>query len=168
MTDLIDRIVRDFSDNIFRLVNRIVRDRDEAKDLVQDVLVRVLCRSGKIRDESRARAYVFRAAYNAAINHRRDIARHNEAQTNMADSIERTVLPDQIEQAERREMINRAIAGLAERQREALSLRFFAEMTVPEIACVMRISEGSVKVHLSRGLLNLRATLTPALDKEEL
>jgi DNA-directed RNA polymerase specialized sigma24 family protein len=41
-------------------------------------------------------------------------------------------------------------------------------MTVPEIARTMKISEGSVKMHLSRGLLNLRKTLAPRYEKEEL
>jgi len=53
-----------------------------------------------------------------------------------------------------------ALRGLAPRQREALVLRYYADLSGPQIAAVMGISRGAVKCHTSRALSALRDTLT--------
>ena len=52
-----------------------------------------------------------------------------------------------------------ALAGLEEPYREVVALRYFAELTVPEIAAACDRPQGTVKTHLHRGLLRLRDRL---------
>jgi len=54
-----------------------------------------------------------------------------------------------------------ALRRLPARQREAMVLRFYADLTEGEIAATMGISRGAVKSHMARGLATLRATLEP-------
>ncbi|MGN6171748.1 MAG: RNA polymerase sigma factor, partial [Streptosporangiaceae bacterium] len=53
-----------------------------------------------------------------------------------------------------------ALHGLAPRQREALVLRYYADLSGPQIAAAMGISQGAVKRHTNRGLSALRGMLT--------
>ena len=59
---------------------------------------------------------------------------------------------------ERSEVIA-ALRALPERQREALVLRYYADLSEADIAAAMRISRGAVKSHTSRGIAALRAAL---------
>jgi RNA polymerase sigma factor (sigma-70 family) len=52
-----------------------------------------------------------------------------------------------------------ALRQLPARQREALVLRYYADLSEAEIAEAMRISRGAVKSHASRGMAALRETL---------
>ena len=52
-----------------------------------------------------------------------------------------------------------ALRGLPDRQRQALVLRYYADMTVAQIAEMMGISKGAVKSHTARGISSLRAVL---------
>jgi RNA polymerase sigma factor (sigma-70 family) len=54
----------------------------------------------------------------------------------------------------------RAVARLPRRQREAVALRYLADLTEAEIATVMRISEGAVSATLTRARRELAASLT--------
>ena len=52
-----------------------------------------------------------------------------------------------------------ALRGLPDRQRQALVLRYYADMSEAQIAEMMDISKGAVKTHTARGLASLRAVL---------
>jgi RNA polymerase sigma factor (sigma-70 family) len=159
------------SEPVFRLVRRIVRDRDEALDVTQDVLIRVLREQPHLRDPGKLKPYALRAAYHAALNAARNRSRRERLHQEMAaDSIDHCS-PDALESYERltnRSAVVRALSDLAEKQREAVALRFFGDLSIDEIASAMRISTGSVKVHLVRALRNLRAALTPLYNKEDM
>jgi len=157
--------MRRLSDGAFGLIRRMVRDREEALDLTQDVLVRVLSRR---RPDSPAdlKAYAMRAAYRAALNALRDRKRHARIHDRLAaEQRSRPDNPDAIETAERKRMIAEALGELPPKQREAISYRFFGELAVAEIAAAMGISEGAVKVHLFRGLANLNAQLADKMKE---
>jgi len=53
-----------------------------------------------------------------------------------------------------------ALRGLAPRQREAIVLRYYADLSGPQIASVMGITLGAVKRHTARALARLRSVLT--------
>ncbi len=61
--------------------------------------------------------------------------------------------------AERAVAVRLAVAGLEEPYREAVALRYFADLTVPQIAVACDRPEGTIKTHLHRGLLRLRERL---------
>ena len=52
-----------------------------------------------------------------------------------------------------------ALRGLPDRQREALVLRFYADLSEAEIAATMGISKGAVKTHAARGMAALKSAL---------
>jgi len=61
---------------------------------------------------------------------------------------------------ESRQLVREAIASLEEEQRSVIMLRYFAELTVPEIAQVLSLPEGTVKSRLYRAMQRLRQRLS--------
>ncbi len=169
VTDDVSNAVREFSGGLFRLVHRIVGDREQAMDLTQDVLVKVLLKPGHLRDKTRLGPYLFRSAYNAALNLKRDLSRR-EAKTEWLRQELAPANPGRpdllLESQETASRLGEALASLADRQKEALTLRFFGELTIADIATAMRISQASVRVHIARGLENLKKQLD-SVPREE-
>ncbi len=67
--------------------------------------------------------------------------------------------------AERASDVRKAVAALPEPYREVVTLRFFAELSLEEIARQVERPLGTVKTHLHRGLLRLRASVAPELHE---
>ncbi len=167
MTEFITDAVRELTGPMFRLINRIIGNREEARDLTQDLFVKLLRDPDRIRGE--LRPYLMQAAYNAALNARRDRIRRDAAHETIRQDdqspIETGPARD-LESAETSRWIGAAVTALPDRQREAITLRFYGDLTLAEIAAAMDISEASVRVHLARGLQNLKSELMPSMDKE--
>jgi RNA polymerase sigma-70 factor (ECF subfamily) len=62
-------------------------------------------------------------------------------------------------QGERDQSVRAAVAALEEPYREVVALRFFGELSLDEIAMITGRPLGTVKTHLHRGLLRLRARI---------
>lgn len=163
-------MMQDISGSLFRLIRGIVRDREEALDLTQDVLVKILGRS--VPDNPAIfKGYAMRAAYHAALNAVRDRRRqeriHERVQNEpvlLGMSSSEQDCPNNDFQLRHR--LLQALGDLSPKQREAIEFRFYGGLTVDEIAAAMGISDGSVKVHLYRGLNRLNEIMmTPKEEK---
>ncbi|MBE0565331.1 MAG: RNA polymerase sigma factor [Krumholzibacteria bacterium] len=149
----------DLTRTAFNSALRILGDRDEALDIAQDVVVNVHGRLTAQAEPVQLRAYAARAAVNRALNLKRDSARRLDKLAAIRPEAARGNTEGRAEHAQRRAVLDAALAALAERQGEALTLRFLGELSIAEIAAAMGISEGAVKTHLVRGLLNLKKNL---------
>ncbi len=157
----ISTLVRELTPSVFRLAARVVTDRDEAKDITQEAFVRTFTRSsGKALGNPRA--YIYRTALNLAFNAKRRTALHDERAEDVRQALSQTDcdMPDTaLEKRELAASIQSGLNDLPDRQREVLVLRFFADLRLREIAHVLDITEGTVKVHLARGLQGMRGKL---------
>ncbi len=138
-----------------RLAYLLCGDERRAEEAVADVFVRIYPRW--IRgDVDKFRGYLRRALVNELRNHHRHrlVERREEAR--------RTVTPGgqgTEEQFADRERLLVALAALGPRQRAAIVLRYYADMSERETAAVLGMSVGSVKSSVSRGLARLRELL---------
>lgn len=136
-------------------------DRALAEDLVQDCFVRLAGRVTPVQDPG---AYLRRMVVNASHSHfrrlrvRRDRA-PDEARTVGADTD--VTLDGSYERAERSRLLA-ALAELPPRQRSAVVLRHWLDLSEQECAAQMRCSVGTVKSLASRGRAALRLTLEHA------
>jgi RNA polymerase sigma-70 factor (sigma-E family) len=147
-----------------RLALIMVGDRPTAEDIVQDAFCGLHRRWPSLRDQAKALSYVrsavlngcrteFRRARTAAGRAAKD-GQDYEAQLPPAWSAESAALATE----ERREVL-RALLRLPPRQREALLLRYYLELSEAELASAMRISKGTAKSTVARGLTALRVLL---------
>ncbi|GAA4636058.1 SigE family RNA polymerase sigma factor [Actinoallomurus vinaceus] len=133
---------------LMRLALIMVGDRPTAEDVVQDAFLGLHRRWGHLRDRENALAYVRSTVLNncRSVLRRRRLTPRGRHEPPVW-SAEAAALVGE----ERREVI-RALQSLPARQREALVLRYFCELTEEEIARTMRVSRGTVKSTTSRAI----------------
>jgi RNA polymerase sigma factor (sigma-70 family) len=133
-------------------------DRALAEDLLADAFERALRARGRF---DRRRGSQKTWLYAIALNCLRDHARRASAETR---ALERTDVPsgesDPLAAVEHRDELGRALATLSAEEREAIALRFGADLTVPEIAKVLGEPLTTVEGRVYRALRKLRAELS--------
>ncbi|MDP2773838.1 MAG: SigE family RNA polymerase sigma factor [Nocardioides sp.] len=153
---------------LVRLSVLLVRDVGLAEEIVQDAFVAMHGRWGRLREPDKALAYLRQTVVNrsrSALRHRAVVTRHEAAQR----------LPDVQPGADessvaavRRDAVLDALRQLPPRQREALALRYYLDLSEAEIADAMGISRGAVKSHASRGSAALRDLLADQIHDGDL
>ncbi len=138
---------------LFRLARLLVRSTEAAEDVVSEVFVKLIGVT-TLRDPEKLLAY----ARQAVVNRSRSVLRHQS----VVDKKPQLPPPDG-ESAEgraitlwERESVIDALRNLPGRQREAIVLRYYADLPEAEIARTMGISRGAVKSHTARGMVKLR------------
>jgi RNA polymerase sigma-70 factor (sigma-E family) len=142
---------------LVRLAAMLVRDTQTAEEVVQDAFVAMHGGWQRLRDNDKALAYLRQAV----VNRSRSVLRHRTViDKNMQKA------PPDMPSAEHgalvlleRHAVVAALRALPDRQREAIVLRYYADLSEAEIAASMGISRGAVKSHTSRGMTALRAAL---------
>jgi RNA polymerase sigma factor (sigma-70 family) len=133
-----------------------VRDADLAEDLTHDALVRVAERWERVRAMERPDLYALRVGVNLATSWWRRVAARDRALTRADAGADRAWHdPDGASSV----AVRAAVAELPARQREAVALRFGADLAVADVATVMGCSEGTVKTLTHRALARLRVRL---------
>jgi RNA polymerase sigma-70 factor (ECF subfamily) len=138
---------------IFGTAYLMTRDRESAEDAVQNSLVQMWNHISALRLRSSLKAWLLRIVVNE-VNQQR---RKKRLPTFSAEEVEDlTGDPDEtetiVDNRERHRNLKQALEMLPEIQREMIVLRYFSELTVPEIASVTGIQEGTIKSRLSRAL----------------
>lgn len=131
----------------YRVAYRILGDRSTAEDIAQESLARAYLRWTKISNYRQA--WVARVAGNLAI----DQVRRRKPSVRDAHNVDAEVL--MIERLD----LQRALTGLPKRQRDAVVLRYIADLSEADVAALLGCSPGTVKSHLSRGTSRLRLIL---------
>lgn len=145
-------LVKEYSDLAYNLAYRMIGDRDDAYDIVQDAFVAVIDKLDKIENQ---KAYLLKTVYNQALNH---IKRKQKLvyQTEPVSGAFETQPDTELENKNRNRAAAEQLKNLSDKQREIITYRFWGEMKLVEIARLMKINEATVRVHLARGLNKLR------------
>ncbi|MFE7753451.1 SigE family RNA polymerase sigma factor [Streptomyces sp. NPDC057418] len=137
---------------LVRFAYLLTGDFHDAEDLVQTTLVRVRTRWPHI-PAAEAHLYVRRALVN---NHRSRLRRRRVAQW-LTPLVPHQAVNGPAERVEARLALTEALDTLSTRQRAAVILRFWEDMTEQQTARVLECSPSTVKVHTRRALAVLRA-----------
>ena len=142
---------------LVRLAALLVRDTPTAEEVVQDSFVAMHGGWQRLRDTEKALAYLRQSV----VNRSRSVLRHR---TVVDKNLQKA--PPDMPSAEHgalvlleRSAVVAALRGLPDRQREAIVLRYYADLSEAGIATAMGISRGAVKSHTARGMTALRAAL---------
>ncbi len=142
---------------LVRLAAFLVRDNATAEEVVQDSFVAMHGAWRRLRDTDKALSYLRQSV----VNRSRSVLRHRM----VVDKNTPKPPPDMpsaehgaIIQLERSAVVA-ALRALPERQREALVLRYYGDLSEAQIASVMGISRGAVKSHTARAMAALRIVL---------
>jgi RNA polymerase sigma-70 factor, ECF subfamily len=134
-------------------------DRALAEDLLADTFERALRGRGRFdRRRGSEKTWLYAIALNLLRDHARRAAAETRAQERTGPVAEAAVDPA-LAAVEDRDRLDRALATLSDEEREAVSLRFGADLTVPEMAALLGEKLTTVEGRVYRALRKLRAAL---------
>jgi len=154
---------------LLALASRILGDADEAKDVAQESFLRIWRQAARWRSgEARFDTWLHRVALNLChdrLRRRRERPLNEEEALELADSA--PPLDEQLESADRNARMAAALAALPARQREAIVLQYYQELSNIDAAALMNISVEALESLLSRARRQLRSQLadTPGLAR---
>jgi RNA polymerase sigma-70 factor (ECF subfamily) len=142
-------------------VERMVGGRADAEDLVQTAFLRVWQGAAKWQPAAKFSTWFYRVLYNLCIDHfRAHAAPTEELDEEMPDA--KPTTEDRLVAAQRVDRVRAAIASLPERQRAAIVLCYYQELSQSDAAAMLEVSEGALESLLSRG----RAALKREMQSE--
>jgi RNA polymerase sigma factor (sigma-70 family) len=145
-----------------RLLKRLAPPGSDPFDLAAEALARVYARWSALGDVQNKKAWLMRVATNLAYD-----ARTRRARREVAEA--RRGLARQAEfenEVADRELLRSALLALPRRQREAVALRYLADLPLAETARAMGVSSETAKTHIERGRRALRDALGGQLPEE--
>ncbi len=154
--ELVVELFRTEGRSLVRLARLFVDDRDAAEDIVQEAFLRLARHAGRIDSIERAPAYLRSIVLNLARDHnRRGLVslRHRSTAGREIDVVDDTA--DQLARTEEHRTVLDAVRLLPNRQRDCITLKYFEEMSIEQIASTLGVSANSVKTHLQRAMTAL-------------
>ena len=143
--------------SLVRLAALLVRDVATAEEVVQDSFIAMHGAWRRLRDNDKALSYLRQSVVNrsrSVLRHRVVVNRNAPKPAPDMPSAEQGALS----QVQRRAVVT-ALRSLPPRQREALVLRYYGDLSEAQIASAMGISRGAVKSHTARAMASLRKVL---------
>ncbi len=156
-------------DRVFTTIYLIVKDRDQAEDLMQDVFIKAIktIKSGKYNEEGKFLPWILRIAHNLAIDQFRKEKRYPtilmEDGSNVFNTLEFSQAPIENEyiKQDTYNLLKLYIQDLPEAQKEVLVMRHYMQMSFQEIADATGVSINTALGRMRYALINLRKKLNP-------
>jgi RNA polymerase sigma-70 factor (sigma-E family) len=145
---------------MFRTAFLMVGDHQLAQDLVQEALVKTLMAWPRLNDRENLHAYTRRIIVTTSLSWRRRRSFHERP----VEVLPERHGPDLADAVVSHEEMMAALGTLPPRQRAAIVLRFYQDLTEAQTAEAMGCSVGAVKSQVSAGLRRLRETLGSSFD----
>ncbi|MCS6797941.1 MAG: sigma-70 family RNA polymerase sigma factor [Myxococcota bacterium] len=176
-----NRFVREHQDRVYRLVVRMLGDRDEALDVTQDVFVSVFKSIDTFRGESRLSTWLYRVAVNHCRNRIKYMDRRGRgASTRFEDGRDGATgatgagvraggfgRPDEAAEAgQLQRIVREAMDELDEEHRTLLVLRDVEDLSYEEIGAITGLVEGTVKSRLHRARAALLRRVRQRMGEE--
>jgi RNA polymerase sigma-70 factor (ECF subfamily) len=172
-----DELMLRYQNRLVTVLEHLVGRRDQAEDLAQEVFLRVYRARKRYVAGAKFSTWLYTIANHVAANSRRSMSRRPEvnlpprtsesggnALDKMAVAASGAMPTRQLDKAELRDVVRAALSGLNERQRMAVLLNKFEEMSYADIATAMEMTPQAVKSLLSRARVNLKEVLEPYLE----
>lgn len=164
-TDAFGTLVGRYEDRLFRMAFGVLRDHDDARDAVQEVLIRVVRGLPGFQGQSRFSTWLYRLAYNTCIDCRRRVDRWRQRVTfDMNRVLEVATDPPEVvwEQNMQMQLIERALKELPPAQRELLTQRDWEARSNSDVARSLGLGVGALKARLHRARLALKRRIEAA------
>ncbi len=145
-----NQCVDEHADGVYRFILKNIRDEEKARDIVQDSFEKMWTKAGEI-SFSRAKSYLFTAAYHTMI----DSIRKDKKQTELDDAAINIHTVDH-SYSDLKEILNEAVKRLPEIQRHVIMLRDYEGYSYHEIGEITGLNEPQVKVYIYRARLFLK------------
>ncbi|MGE5315788.1 MAG: RNA polymerase sigma factor [Acidobacteriota bacterium] len=176
-----EELIFQYDKTVLNIAAQFVHSADDAKDIYQEVLIRVYKGLPRFRFESEFSTWMYRIATNVCLTHawgrqrHRRHLRHDDAESPgdiadeshdpYADAASADPLPDEaVMNDELLGQVRHALDRLSPRQRMIFTLKHDQGMKLRDIAAILQCTEGTVKKHLFTAMQRLRTQLQHVLE----
>jgi RNA polymerase sigma-70 factor (ECF subfamily) len=163
---LVDR----YKDMVFTLSLKMLKDREEAEEVSQDTFLKIYKSLSKFNGESKFSTWIYKVAFNTCLDRLKKNKRSQPVAAMDAfteqEAISLTNVLDSIEERERKQVIQDCLHCLPGEDSFLLTLYYFEEQSLEEIANIIGINPNNVKIRLYRSRKKLTALLKDRLEPE--
>jgi RNA polymerase sigma-70 factor (ECF subfamily) len=139
-------VVRQYSEQLYWQVRRIVLTHEDANDLMQNVMLKAWTNLNTFRKDSKLSTWLYRIAINESLDYIRRQKNATMVSADDASGIANTLLADDYFDGDETEaQLQEAIAKLPDVQRTVFNLRYYEEMKYSEISEILNTTEGALK-----------------------
>lgn len=175
-SDAFGELVRRHQDRLFGSLSHLLGSVHDAADVAQDAFVLAYRNLSRFRGQSAFYSWLFRIAYNAAVNHQRRHRRKSQSldgrrEDQGEEPVDSRLSSDPaagMQTDERTRLVRDALAELGEDYRNALILKEIEGLPYEEIAAVMECPVGTVRSRIHRARHELRDKLTRVIKASDL
>jgi RNA polymerase sigma-70 factor (ECF subfamily) len=173
-----EQLVTRYDRQVLSIANSFRNNVEDAKDIYQEVFIRVFKGLKNFQFKSEFSTWLFRITSNVCISYQRkkgnlnhdsidkEIGNSDEGSFKLADTIAGDEETDsQIFQSETARLINSALNKLPAQQRLAFSLKYYQDYKIREIAKIMNCNDGTVKRYLFVATRKMRSHLEKIIEK---
>lgn len=171
-----EELIRRYRQKAYAVAYRMCGDAEEARDLTQETFLRTFRELKTFKGQSSFYTWFYRILVNVCIDERRrrqrwkriffpwksgqKDAEHSDEAFDDYPDMKESADPDAVLSSRQLfQKVQKALINLPDRQRMVFQLKVFEEMSIPEIAEMMNLAEGTVKSHLFRATSFLRNAL---------
>lgn len=167
-TEVFELLVRKYMEKAFRIAFDFTHDTEQAKDLSQDAFLRAFSRIKQFDGRSSFYTWFYRLVVNLCLDYTRRKGRviwerldaEEETAPERAELADSSSLPDEEAMAgEAKRKVDLTLKAMPNKQRTAFLLRNHQGLSIPDIAKVLKTTEGTVRVYLHRAVAALRQSL---------
>ncbi len=165
-------IVERYSDMVFSISYRIIKDRELAREAAQDIFVKVYKSLSTFNGRSKLSTWIYKIAYNTSLNHIRrtdhksNLYEYDDHSINQmsTDSDPEKLLLSNVAKEE----VNNALFSLNEEERIIVTLFYYEDLSISEISEIVSLKANNVKIKLFRSRNKLYELLKHKFEMEEL
>jgi RNA polymerase sigma-70 factor (ECF subfamily) len=168
-----EEIVRQHRRKVFNIAYKFTGRHDEAEDLTQDIFLKIFKSLHTFDRRANFQTWLVSVSRNLCIDHYRSVRKERETIDRDVDAGELTpAAPGQnafqaLEQADRVELLRKAMAELPDSLRRAVVMRDLKELSYQEIADQLNLPEGTVKSRINRGRTELARQVQRIREEDE-
>ncbi len=149
MRQSLEELIECYQKSLYAAAFHICKNAEDANDVVQDTFVQYYTTKKQFHDEEHLKAWLLRVAINRAKDISRSFWRKNKI------ALDDYINEIPFESREEYELFE-TVMKLPEKYRNVIHLYYYEDLSIKEIAGILRITEGNVKMRLSRGRSFLR------------
>ena len=156
-----EKLIGKYQNRVFTLCYRIIKHREEAEEVAQDVFVKGFRELGKLNDHKKFPNWLMKIAYSKAIDRtRRKSIPIAEIGSIREDLLKEEVTPlEETIMEDRKQIIQAAIHRLEKTEAALINLYYLEDLAVRQIAEMLGMTSSNVKVKLYRARKNLRSII---------
>ncbi|BAC13225.1 RNA polymerase ECF-type sigma factor [Oceanobacillus iheyensis HTE831] len=162
---ILEEVMLEYGNDLVRLAFNYVKDKETAKDMVQETFIKCYEKLDEFRNESNLKTWLYRITINQCKDYLRSWHYRKVQTKSVIENTFRTVFPlteeKIINQANTEEMLE-IVASLTKNYREIIYLYYYKSLTISEITDVTGLNENTVKTRLRRAKQRLKTMMKEA------